>query len=403
MCALRISEQEAVRLGLVPPPGADASGGAKSRRSDRCQQKGSERDGDTSFEGGVEIVPGKVSTGAAGRGLEARAPAARLSGAPTWRRASRKADADASPPIAPTSEPGVAPATVRSARSASDVASVALTPSQRLGLDTSVAGAGRSARKGVGKKAVKSDGDCAVSGEGLAAGIHKGVLAKIPAPKRISERDLRLRSATLMDAGSGSVSLCADGAMREMRLVIDLPAAPKERARVVSNPATGMVASYTPAKTRRFSALVRGVAVRVMAGALPISGPVGMEIMFLFRPPKSWPLWRRTAAIDGVLAPTARPDMDNLDKALLDALNGVAFDDDALISRHGAEKRFAEQDAIVVRIFMLDALPAGASRAAVETFLAARAALASPDDIFTHGAPGSSFAWRPRGPDRLDG
>ena len=196
-----------------------------------------------------------------------------------------------------------------------------------------------------------------------------------------------------MDAGSGSVSLCADGAMREIRLVIDLPAAPKERARVVSNSANGMVVSYTPAKTRRFSALVRGVASRVMAGAAPISGPVGMEITFLFRPPKSWPLWRRAAAIDGVLAPTARPDMDNLDKALLDALNGVAFDDDALISRHGAEKRFAEQDAIVVRIFMLDALPACASRAAVEAFLAARP---SSDGIFTRGSSETSLMWRPR-------
>ena len=45
-----------------------------------------------------------------------------------------------------------------------------------------------------------------------------------------------------------------------------------------------------------------------------------------------------------------KPDLDNLTKAVLDALNNVAFTDDSLVVSLRASKRYGDQDLIHVEI-----------------------------------------------------
>lgn len=104
---------------------------------------------------------------------------------------------------------------------------------------------------------------------------------------------------------------------------------PKQRPRM-----TRWGSVYTPAETTRYESLVARCARA--AGAAPVSGPVAVDIQVRFPIPKSWAKARRAAA-DG--APHAqRPDIDNLQKSVLDGLNGVAFSDDSQVCSVSATK-----------------------------------------------------------------
>ncbi len=113
----------------------------------------------------------------------------------------------------------------------------------------------------------------------------------------------------------------------EAKFTIPGKAIPKARPRV-----TRAGYAYTPRTTQQFEQLVR-IAYKNQCGnfEFPKGAPLLMNIEFCFEPPKSWPKQKREKAIQRKKYPTARPDLDNLWKAVADALNGIAYNDD---SRH---------------------------------------------------------------------
>jgi len=81
----------------------------------------------------------------------------------------------------------------------------------------------------------------------------------------------------------------------------------------------------------------------------PISGPVKMELVFQFKTPKSWSRKKAEAAINRG-AHTQKPDADNLGKGVKDALNGIAYIDDAQIASLSIVKVWGDRDMIVIDI-----------------------------------------------------
>lgn len=87
---------------------------------------------------------------------------------------------------------------------------------------------------------------------------------------------------------------------------------------------------------------VRVAAHAHAAIAKPMQGSVRVAMWFEMRRPAS----HRTAA--GAVRPTAptshqqKPDVDNLAKAVLDALNGIAFADDSQVGELIVGKRWAD-------------------------------------------------------------
>lgn len=151
---------------------------------------------------------------------------------------------------------------------------------------------------------------------------------------------------------------------------LDVVPVPKERARTVRIGQDDKVktVSYTPKRTKYFTAQVEKVARDVVSQAAAMECPVRLTMEFVIAAPKSWPKWKREAAIAGIIAPTGRPDMDNLEKALLDALNGIVFEDDALVIQRGAEKLYGEAPGIRVRCDRVAKLGIHATRGEVELF-----------------------------------
>lgn len=85
-------------------------------------------------------------------------------------------------------------------------------------------------------------------------------------------------------------------------------------------------------------------------GAKPMDGPLVLRIKAYFPIPQSKSKREKALMLEGKIKPTCRPDVDNIVKAVLDALNGVAFPDDKAVTWLIGEKIYGEKPGIYVEI-----------------------------------------------------
>ena len=88
----------------------------------------------------------------------------------------------------------------------------------------------------------------------------------------------------------------------------------------------------TPAKTRDFERSIQLMAKSQMRGADPLTGPLEVVVCFMVKKPAKPKHPHR---------PIVRPDLDNYFKAVIDALNGIAYKDDSQICCLAASKHYA--------------------------------------------------------------
>ena len=103
---------------------------------------------------------------------------------------------------------------------------------------------------------------------------------------------------------------------------------------------------YTPEKTRhfemRFSDCAHGAMMR--AGLIPTYDAIRLRLIAYFPVPHSYSKKKRGECIAGLIKPTVKPDIDNVVKAALDAMNGVVYDDDKQVFEVIVSKRYTERD-----------------------------------------------------------
>lgn len=167
-------------------------------------------------------------------------------------------------------------------------------------------------------------------------------------------------------AGTGTFKLDGEGKICSADFLFDLVPVPKERPRVVKDPTTDKTFGYTPARTKHFTVEVARVINHVFGPRSPVEGPVRIDMTFVMQVPKSWPKWKREAAVDGLIAPTGRPDMDNLEKALLDAFNETLIVDDAFVIERLARKIYGDVPQIMAHVEQTGQCDLNAKREAVE-------------------------------------
>ena len=133
----------------------------------------------------------------------------------------------------------------------------------------------------------------------------------------------------------------------------------KARPRVV-RAKNGRVMSYTPDKTSSYEALVR--ACYLAAGGTRFEDNVSIRVTITayFGIPKSASKKRTAAMLNGELAPTKKPDADNIAKIICDALNGIAYRDDSQVTELLVTKAYSNQPGVVLQI---EAAPADRTNA----------------------------------------
>lgn len=110
--------------------------------------------------------------------------------------------------------------------------------------------------------------------------------------------------------------------------------------------------AYTPAKTRQYEQAIRALALHDV-GPVCLEGPVSVQIICSYAIPPSWPKHKREAAMNGTLKHITKPDIDNAAKAVLDALNGIFWQDDSQIARLIVDKLYSRFPAVTVQVYEL--------------------------------------------------
>ena len=109
-----------------------------------------------------------------------------------------------------------------------------------------------------------------------------------------------------------------------------------------------VVRTYTPRQTAEYERLVKES--YIAAGGEKLEGAIGVTIRGYFEPPRSTSKKQRQKMLSGEIGYTKKVDADNLAKSILDALNGVAYADDAQVSFLLVYKAYAETARVEVQL-----------------------------------------------------
>lgn len=130
------------------------------------------------------------------------------------------------------------------------------------------------------------------------------------------------------------------------RVAFTIPGEPvgKGRPRAVAEIAwkdgqpEAFVRMVTPKETRQAEKLVRDAFMARHPDHKPWTGAVQINFTAVFETPKSFNRALKEAAARGELYATKKPDKDNIEKLIVDALNGIAWADDAQVMGGGIKR-----------------------------------------------------------------
>ena len=127
-----------------------------------------------------------------------------------------------------------------------------------------------------------------------------------------------------------------------MEIKFTIPGPPKGKQRPRICRVNGRSMAYTPKETIEYERLVRASYTAVSKVKFERNLPIEISILALYSVPKYVSRKTKELMLNGRLFPTKKPDADNIIKVILDALNGLAYQDDAQIYRVYFEKMYAE-------------------------------------------------------------
>ena len=117
----------------------------------------------------------------------------------------------------------------------------------------------------------------------------------------------------------------------------------------------GHAVAYTPAKTVNYETLVRLSYQQQYAGCMfDKDKPLKAVISAFFPIPKSVSKKKREQMLIHNIRPTKKPDCDNIIKAILDALNGVAYYDDSQVVETVIFKVYGDEPKVIIELYEVD-------------------------------------------------
>lgn len=138
-----------------------------------------------------------------------------------------------------------------------------------------------------------------------------------------------------------------------MQIKFTVPGEPQGKARPRFSRQNGR--TYTPDKTVLYENLIRTEYLRQCPGLrFADKEPLTMHIRAYYSIPKSVSQKRQAAMAEGLIRPVKKPDADNIIKVVADALNKVAYRDDADLVQVSFEKFYSWQPRLEVEIESLE-------------------------------------------------
>lgn len=109
------------------------------------------------------------------------------------------------------------------------------------------------------------------------------------------------------------------------------------------------ISVWTPEKTKAYENSIK-VAFWEQCGntKFPEGSQLELKVLAFFKIPKNTSKKKIEAMLSGKIRPTKKPDIDNVLKAVADALNGVCYKDDSCIVKMSGEKFYSDNPRIVI-------------------------------------------------------
>ena len=120
-----------------------------------------------------------------------------------------------------------------------------------------------------------------------------------------------------------------------MQIHFQVEGDPKGKGRPRFSRAGKFTRVYTDKQTLDYEALIKFFAAEAMGSTDPLETPVSVFLYIRHGVPQSYSKKRTEACLSGLEQPCKKPDIDNVAKTYLDAMNGVVFlDDTQVINLH---------------------------------------------------------------------
>lgn len=135
-----------------------------------------------------------------------------------------------------------------------------------------------------------------------------------------------------------------------MNIIFEVLGKPQGKARVKVTQRNGFALAYTPDKTTNYENLIKLCYMSKRNQTELTHEPISMTIRADYEIPKSFSKKKQIEALNGILRPTTKPDLDNIAKVVCDALNKVAYHDDNQVIELNVTKFYSKQPKLVIHL-----------------------------------------------------
>lgn len=106
---------------------------------------------------------------------------------------------------------------------------------------------------------------------------------------------------------------------------------------------------WTPEKTRTYEKSIQAAFWKQCGNVrFPEGSQLELKVLAFFKIPKSASKKKKEAMLSEEIRPTKKPDIDNVLKAVADALNGICYKDDSCIVKMTGEKFCSDNPKIII-------------------------------------------------------
>lgn len=133
-----------------------------------------------------------------------------------------------------------------------------------------------------------------------------------------------------------------------------VPGEPRGKGRPRFNRSTGR--AYTDSETRAYEDKIAAIyMLKYGTEHFAAKDFLHMQVLATFPIPKNTKKSDRINMILGEIFPSRKPDIDNILKVVMDALNGVAYKDDSRVSALLGQKCYGYEPGLQIKIYKLPA------------------------------------------------
>ena len=149
---------------------------------------------------------------------------------------------------------------------------------------------------------------------------------------------------------------------RDRTVTFTVPGKPRGLPRPRATARGGYVRFYGSASAKKLLARIRAAYLAAAGKHVPHQGAVELWVSAFFAAPTRLRKADRGRLADEAASHVGKPDLDNIIKAVCDALNELAWEDDSQVAYITASKNYGASPQLWVRVLFADADPAGGVR-----------------------------------------